>query len=98
MTTWNYRVFREESGDYVIREVFYDADGSIISCTEDAVEPMGQSLEELTQDIEWFREALALPVLTLADVPSAAANGQKELSDKRDHLSREEVMAEIGLE
>jgi hypothetical protein len=39
--TWNYRVFREPNGDYVIREVYYEADGSIVACTENAAEPFG---------------------------------------------------------
>ena len=26
---WNYRVFLEDNGDYIIREVFYEADGAI---------------------------------------------------------------------
>ena len=28
MMTWNYRVFLEASGDYIVREVFYDEDVS----------------------------------------------------------------------
>jgi len=27
--TWNYRVFRKDDGDYVIRKVFYAEDGSM---------------------------------------------------------------------
>ena len=73
MTTWNYRVFREESGEYVIREVFYDEEGSILGCTENAVLPMGESLEELTQDLDYFKEALQLSVLTLGEVDAAVA-------------------------
>lgn len=30
MITWNYCVFREANGDYIIREVFYGEDGSIL--------------------------------------------------------------------
>ena len=58
MMTWNYRVFREEDGDYVIREVFYAEDGAIVGCTADAVEPFGSTLEELAQSIEDFKAAL----------------------------------------
>ena len=46
MITWNYRVFREDDGDYVIREVFYGEDGAVLGCTENAVEPYGSTLEE----------------------------------------------------
>ena len=40
MMTWNYRVFQEEDGEYVVREVFYDEGGLIVTCTADAVEPV----------------------------------------------------------
>jgi hypothetical protein len=69
MMTWNYRVFREEDGDYIIREVFYAEDGSIVGCTANAVEPFGSTLEELAQSIEDFKAALTLPVLSLNDIP-----------------------------
>lgn len=92
---WNYRVFREENGDYIIREVFYD-NGSILGCTEEAVEPFGQSLEELAKDIEWFKEALTLPVLTLADIPRRM--GKRYKKDRSKNISDEELMAELGLD
>lgn len=96
--TWNYRVFLEEDGDYTIREVFYDAEGAILGCTENAVEPVGGSLEELTQDIEWFKEALAMPVVTLADIPGPTSSGFKRTKDRSQNLSREQLVAELGLE
>jgi hypothetical protein len=96
MITWNYRVFREDNGDYIIREVFYEDDGSIIGCTENAVEPWGKSLEELAKDIEFFKKALALPVLTLADIP--ANQTQLDRKQKRsDNISHEQLMAQLGL-
>jgi hypothetical protein len=67
MIAWNYRIFREANGNYIIREVFYAEDGSILGCTKNPVEPSGRSLEELARDIESFKEALTLPVLTLPD-------------------------------
>ncbi len=95
MMNWDYRVFREENGDYVIREVFYDADGSILGSTEKAVEPVGASLEELTKDIEWFKEALSLPVLTPADIPRGMGKRQKK--DRSKNISRDRLVAELGL-
>lgn len=93
--TWNYRVFREENGDYVIREVFYDEDGCILSCTEDAVAPFGGSPEELAKDIEWFKEALDLPVLTLADIPCRSKGEGRR--DRSENISHEQLVAELGL-
>ena len=73
MISWNYRVFREDDGEYIIREVFYSDDGAILGCTANAVEPYGSSLDELAQMIVDFQSALTLPVLTLNDVPQPAA-------------------------
>lgn len=94
MMDWDYRVFCEENGDYVIREVFYDKAGSILGCTRDAVEPSGRSLDELAKDIEGFREAIALPVLTLADFPHATARTRQR--DRSKNLSHEQLSARLG--
>jgi hypothetical protein len=93
---WDYRVFREENGDYIVREVFYDDDGSILGCTEDAVEPFGRSLEELAEDLESFKAALALPVLTLADIPCGTRIERQK--DRSDNVSHEQLVAELGLD
>ena len=96
MISWNYRVFREKNGDYVIREVFYEEDGSILGCTESAVEPWGRSLEELARDIESFKEALMLPVLTLADIPDGETK-QERSNERSNNISHEQLLAELGL-
>lgn len=49
--------------------MFYAENGSILGCTENAVEPLRRTLEELAKDIEYFKQALEKPVLTLADIP-----------------------------
>jgi hypothetical protein len=95
MITWNYRVFREDDGDYIIREVFYAEDGTIVGCTENAVEPYGQTLEELAQSIDDFKAALALPVLTLADVPERLAPASDR--EKPRTLSHEQLRTQLGL-
>ena len=96
MITWNYRVFREANGDYIIREVFYKEDGFIIGCTENPVEPWGQSLEELARDIASFKEALTLPVLTLADIPANETKLERK-RDRSNNISHDQLMAELGL-
>jgi hypothetical protein len=93
---WNYRVFREQNGDYIIREVFYAEDGSLLGCTEKAVEHWGQSLEELAKNIEWFKEALALPVLTIADIPEQQMKSEPK-SERVGNISHEQLMVELGL-
>ena len=96
MMTWNYRVFREENGDYVIREVFYAEDGAVLTCTADAVEPFGESLEGLAQDLAWFQEALVLPVLTLADIPTTSATSTHY--DRNNAIPLEQLLAEFDAE
>jgi hypothetical protein len=96
MMTWNYRVFREEDGDFVIREVFYAEDGSIITCTADPVEPFGNTLDELAQSIEDFKAALALPVLTLRDIPPSHPALERARSEKG--IPLEDILAELGLD
>lgn len=98
MTTWNYRVFREEDDDYVIREVMYGDSGEIIGCTKDAVEPMGKSLEELAQDLAAFQEALQYPVLTLAEVDAAIAQQPVKVDKKGKTISHAELVRKLGLE
>jgi hypothetical protein len=68
--SWNYRVVRrqDESGIwYGIHEVYYSDDGRPTACTEDAVKPGGDTLEELRNDIRYFKEALEKPVLDYDD-------------------------------
>jgi hypothetical protein len=96
MMTWNYRVFQEEDGDYVVREVFYDAGGAIVACTADAVEPVGSTLEELRRCLDDFRAALAQPVLTLKDIPEAVSQPRNQMSGKTVPLA--ELRARLGLE
>ncbi len=96
MMTWNYRVFQEEDGDYVVREVFYDEGGSIVACTADAVEPVGSTVEELGQCLDDFRAALAQPVLTLRDIPEAAPRSQNLVTGNA--VPQAELRARLGLE
>jgi predicted glycosyltransferase len=94
MITWNYRVFRESASSYVIREVFYDDQGDILSCTDSAVEPSGQTIEELAKDIEYFREALGLPVLTLADIPDTPATAPRH--GQSQNTSMAQILQELA--
>ena len=64
----------EKTGEvwYQVFEVYYEEDGSIRSWTVDPVAPIGETPDELRQDISHFARALELPVLvevTVAGVP-----------------------------
>jgi hypothetical protein len=93
MITWNYHVFRESTGEYVIREVFYSDDGSILTCTATPAEPAGQTLEALEEEINSFREALKLPVLTLDEIPAPRTNGH--ISHREGNTSIEQILSEL---
>jgi hypothetical protein len=95
MITWNYRVFREDDGEYIIREVFYAEDGAILGCTANAVEPYGRTLEELSQTLADFQSALALPVLTLEDIPQPAALPERKVGSRT--ISSEQLRKQLGL-
>ena len=95
MITWDYRVFKEDNGDYIIREVFYDEKSCIIGCTEDGVEPFGHSLEDLVEQLEAFKKALTLPVLTLADIP--LKKKEKKRQKNGQNISHEQLVVELGL-
>lgn len=96
MMTWNYRVFREEEDGYVIREVFYTEDGRITACTVDAVEPFGETLEELAQNLEDFKAAFALPVLTMNDIPTSDPAGEEPPEGKT--ISHDQLRRQLGLD
>ncbi|MEQ9360053.1 hypothetical protein [Coleofasciculus chthonoplastes] len=95
--TWNYRVFQEADGDYIIREVFYTEDGSITACSAKAVEPSGRTFQELVEDIQSFQEALKLPALTLKDIPDGKLK-QKRKSRSSQNISHQQLMIELGLD
>lgn len=67
MGTWNYRVLKHtpEKGHtyYAIHEVYYADDGATNGHTENAVWPVGETIEELRADINRMLLALDRPVI-----------------------------------
>ena len=60
-TYWNYRVVK--NGEiYGIREVYYE-DGEPFAYTTNNIEPMGESLDELAEDLKGMLKALTLEIL-----------------------------------
>lgn len=93
---WNYRVFREADGGLSIREVFYEQDGAILACSDPAPTE-ADSISELTALLDDLRAALALPILTLEDVP-AQSELRSPSASRAPTLSHAAVLAELGLE
>ncbi len=76
MSTWNYRVLErkdKKTGEkiYAIHEVYSNDEGQPDGCTENDVAPMGESLEELKDDIEYYLRALKMPVLVYDSLEEA---------------------------
>ena len=75
MSHWNHRVIKhqktmsdgEEETWFSIHEVYYNSDGSLQAYTENAVEPTGTTLQELSDDLVLFQKALSRTVLTESD-------------------------------
>ena len=64
---WDYRVILYDSDEnhcYKIHEVFYDERGEIIAVTEEAIEAMGDTLEDLVADLLLMAQAAEKPVLS----------------------------------
>jgi len=66
MSYWNYRIIKKQNKDdrlYEVHEVHYNESGTIVSWTEEALHPMGESLAELKAEISHYLQAFRLPVL-----------------------------------
>lgn len=66
MSHWNHRVIKKTvRGEtfYGVYEVYYNNNNEPYGCTENSVEPSGETLEELQKDILRFARAAELPVL-----------------------------------
>lgn len=99
---WTHRIFRDQTGRYSIREVYYEQDGRLITYGKNPVAPVGASLEELIQLVQWFRDAFDSPVLSLeaveAEVAARPAPAKKPLSDRSQTLSLQQVLAQLAAE
>jgi hypothetical protein len=74
---WNYRVIHRQfvtCEHYAIYEVYYGDHGEIKSWTENPVEPCGETLEELREDLAHYQFALIEPVLEWEDLERVTAS------------------------
>lgn len=68
--SWNYRVVKKtQNGEttYGIHECYYDENGNPSSITVEPMDPHGESIEELRDDLELMSLALTRPVLNFDD-------------------------------
>lgn len=83
MSHWNYRVMltkdKENLENYFgIKEVYYNDDNSIMAISENPISPFGETLEELTNDLEKFQKALKLPVLIESEIKFVDCSDDEE--------------------
>ncbi len=101
---WTYRVFHDSEG-YFIGVVYYERDGTLIGYQSEPAVPIGRTAEELAQDIQWFKEAFELPILTMEGLDAELAarpprpkqpKGQtKTLEQLLDELEQDESDADV---
>lgn len=73
--SWNHRVIRRKvelpNGEseliFGVHEVYYDKHGKPTALTAEDVAPMGETLEELQDELIMFVEATSKPVLNYED-------------------------------
>lgn len=65
--SWNYRIFRgtDESGQryYEFREAYYDEPPKISGWTSNPSAPVGETFDELVNDLAWMLAGLTKPIL-----------------------------------
>lgn len=93
-----YRMFEEENGQYTFRELFCERDGRIIAYGKAPITPRASSANELGQELASLQEALALPVLTIAEVEAAIARQPPKDKQGRKTISHAELVKKLGLE
>lgn len=97
--TWTYRVFRDQTGRYSVREVFYEEDGTLIAYGKTPTALVGDSPEELLQLIAWFKKAFELPILSMDAIDAElAARPPQPPHKQRPNLSFREVVAALSTE
>lgn len=80
MNHWNYRIVKKvtkhndpslgasEDTWFGIHEVYYDAEGHPEVCSEEPIEPFGESVEEVRESLKMMMKALDKPVLDYDEI------------------------------
>jgi hypothetical protein len=74
--TWNYRVMVRD-GRYAVHAVYYADDGRITTWSAEPMDLSGESVEDLSEELERFRRALSEPVLDY-DAPEPRLSEPRE--------------------
>lgn len=63
MSTWNYRVAKNDYDEYVIVEVYYDDEGKVTNWSG-AISALGDDAASLKSDLEMMLKAFDKPLFT----------------------------------
>ncbi len=95
---WTYRVFHDKDG-YCVRVVHYERNGTLIGYHKEPAVPSGRTSEELAQDLEWFKQAFELPILTTEELDAELTARNLEPKQKRSkNKTIEQLMSELEQE
>ena len=95
---WTYRVFHDLDG-YCIRVVYYERDKTLIGYQKEPAIPTGATAEDLLQEIEAFKQAFELPILTLEELDvELATRPPKPKKNRSPNKTLYRVIAELDAE
>ena len=95
---WTYRVFHDPDG-YCIRIVYYERDKTLIAYQKEPAMPTGETAEDLLQDIEAFKQAFELPILTMDEFEAELATRlPKPKKDRSQNKTLDRVITELDVE
>ena len=95
---WTYRVFHDPDG-YCIRIVYYERDKTLIGYQKEPAMPTGETAENLLQDIEAFKRAFELPILTMDELEAElATRPPKPKRDRSQNKTLDRVITELDVE
>ena len=70
MIKWNYRLMRHTDAFgreyYAIHEAYYNDVGEVTAWTDDAASPMGQTLEEVREELDRMLRAIDYPIVEVS--------------------------------
>ncbi|HIK29930.1 MAG TPA: hypothetical protein IGS17_04495 [Oscillatoriales cyanobacterium M59_W2019_021] len=93
---WTDRIFHDREG-YCVRFVYYERDGKLIGYQKSPAIPI--STQELLEDIEGFKQAFELPILTMEELDREIASfPPKPKPDRGQNQTLDRVMTELDLE
>ena len=100
---WNYRICKRtdpktQSIYYAIHEAFYNKDGSIFALSQDPIEPMGETVNELTSDLNYMMLALSKEVLDYDNMKYAKPDWEKDYSESNNpHRTKKKSRSEQNI-